>query len=322
MKKFATPKIGISKCLEHDSCRYNGLMISSEVVSMLKRFVDFYPVCPEVEIGLGIPRAPINIVLKNGKKTLFQPSTGIDVTQKMTDFVNEYSKNLKNLDCFIFKTSSPSCGPKGVKLYNESGNKLHEKTSGTFAGPIIDFLKKKPFEDEGRLRNYKLRELFLTKIFMLADFRENVENNKPSSLVKFHSENKYMLMTFSQKYLKILGKIVSEAGKGDFSEKIQNYKENLYNAVDTTPKTGNHINVLQHIYGYFKDTLIPAEKNYFDSILWHYKNNKLPLSVPVGILRMWLARYPNEYLASQTYLNPYPEELVVISDSEQGRDLS
>ncbi|MGM0607824.1 MAG: YbgA family protein [Candidatus Muiribacteriota bacterium] len=321
-KEFVKPRIGISKCLEFDSCRYNGLMISSDTVKMLKKYVQFYPVCPEVEIGLGIPRKPVNVVFNNDRKTLYQFDTKTDLTEKMHDFVEKYSENINNLDGFIFKSASPSCAPADAKVRTPEGKKTQYKTSGTFAGPVIEKLEIIPYENEGRLRNFKLREEFLTRIFTAADFRQNVLNGKKGDLVKFHSKNKYLLMGMSQKYLKILGKIVSTAGKGEFKQKLSDYEENLFKALNKSFSKGNHINVLEHIFGYFKNHLINEEKKLFYDILGNFKNHKLPLSVPVGILRAWLARYPNQYLADQTYIFPFPPELTVISDSGEGRKLN
>ncbi len=173
MREFSRPKVVVSKCLEFDHCRYNGDMIRSPIVAKLKDYVDFLPVCAEMEIGLGVPRKPVRIVLDNGEHRLVQPSSGKDVTEDMTAFCTNFFDSLEDVDGFILKFRSPSCGIKDVKVYPaaiKSG--AVEKTAGFFGGEVLKRYPFLPIEDEGRLRNARIKEHFMTKLFTLASFRK------------------------------------------------------------------------------------------------------------------------------------------------------
>lgn len=198
MRSFSKPSVIVSKCLEFDACRYNGQLISDGFVRNLQKFVRFIPVCPEVEIGLGIPREPIRIVLKGESLRLQQPATGLDLTKEMTDFAHTYLDALRDVDGFILKSRSPSCGPKDVKVYTE-GSIPAGKNSGLFAQEVLARFSNLAIEDEGRLRNFAIREHFLTKLFTLASFRRVKKQGTMKSLVLFQSENKLLLMSYNQK---------------------------------------------------------------------------------------------------------------------------
>ncbi len=176
MRKFAKPIVVISKCLELEACRYNGQVIPDDFVKKLKPHVTFLPSCPEVEIGLGVPREPVRIISVKGQNKLIQPATGKDLTDIMLRFADKFLNSLEEVDGFILKSRSPSCGIKDVKVYQgiEKGAATG-KSTGFFAGKVLEMFPGLAIEDEGRLRNFKIREHFLTKLFALASFR-NVKN--------------------------------------------------------------------------------------------------------------------------------------------------
>ena len=210
MREFVKPRVVVSKCLEFDHCRYNGAMISSLIVAKLKEYVDFLPVCVEVEIGLGIPRSPVRIILEKGEHKLIQPSSGKDVTEDMNAFCTDFLDSLEEIDGFILKFGSPSCGLKDVKVYPSiSKSGAIEKTSGYFGNEILKRYPFLPIEDEGRLRNSRIKEHFLTKLFIFAAFRKVKSEGNIKNLVKFHTENKYLLMAYSKAELRKLGAIVA-----------------------------------------------------------------------------------------------------------------
>ena len=169
MRSFVKPVVVVSKCLGFAHCRFNGLTISSHTVDKLKPHVDFKPVCPEVEIGLGVPRDPIRVVKEAGKLRLLQPATGNDVTGKMTEFAESFLGAVEDADGFILKSRSPSCGIKDVKMYSDMEKRSSGvRGSGFFGGAVIDKFPNLPVEDEGRLTNFRIREHFLTKLFTIA----------------------------------------------------------------------------------------------------------------------------------------------------------
>lgn len=172
MKRFPRPNVVVSNCLELSACRYNGQVIHDDFVKKLSDHVNLVPVCPEVSIGLGVPRFPIRLVSQEKKVRLIQPATNLDLTDKMQDFCSDFLSRLKDVDGFILKFRSPSCGLKDVRFYSKAEKSAAlGKTSGVFGGNVVRMFPGLAIEDEGRLRSLKIREHFLTKLFTLASFR-------------------------------------------------------------------------------------------------------------------------------------------------------
>lgn len=317
------PRIVVSKCIEFDHCRYNGLIISSDVVKGLKPFVEFVPVCPEMEIGLGVPRPTIRVVRKEEGLMLFQPETGRDVTGAMVEFAGRFLDSLGVVDGFILKSRSPSCGIKDVKVFPfVEAHSPAVKGKGFFAGAVLERLSFLPVEDEGRLSNFSIREHFLTRIFTLTAFRKMQASGKMKDVVRFQAENKYLLMAYNQKELKELGRITANPEKKPVGAVIEAYREHLLAALYRAPRYTSNINVLMHTLGYFSDELTAREKAYFLDILERYRAGTVPLSAALAVMRSWIERFENEYLMDQTFFRPHPEELVEITDSGKGRKLS
>ena len=163
---ISKPRIVVSKCLEFDACRYNGLPINDSIIRSLKEYVEFIPICPEVEIGLGTPRDPIRLIYQEKKIKLVQPSTKKDITIKMKKFSDEYVNSLGPIDGFILKNKSPSCGIYGIKVYDDiDKSSVKFKDKGLFAKSILSHFSNFPIEEEGRLKNKGIREHFFTAIF-------------------------------------------------------------------------------------------------------------------------------------------------------------
>ena len=322
MKHFPRPAIVVSKCIEFDACRYNGAMIPSDVVKLLKGHVDFLPVCPEVEIGLGVPREPIRIVRDDGREILWQPATDRDLTGAMAEFAESFLSGLGKIDGFILKFRSPSCGIKEVKIYGGRGKgPASGKGAGFFGRAVLEKFGGLAVEDEGRLRNYGIREHFLTKVFTLARFRETRAARSMGALVSFQAENKLLFMAYNQRAMRAMGRVVANPGHRRVDEVLADYGTLLGEALARAPRRNSAINVLQHAMGYFSDELAPREKQFFLDSLRKYREMRVPLSVPVGIVSSWLARFDREYLSAQTFFRPYPEDLVEVTDSGKGRDL-
>lgn len=319
--KFIRPIVVVSRCLEFDACRYNGLMISSEIVRRLKDFVDLIPVCPEVEIGLGVPRDPIRIIEKNGR-LLYQPATGRDCTRDMKRFADVFLSNLTRVDGFILKSRSPSCGIKDVKIYPGTEPKLSPSTGkgvGFFGGVVIERFPGLAVEDEGRLESLEIREHFLSRLWALADLRAVSVARRMEDLVAFHSRRKLQLMAASQKQLGELGRIVANPDRKPWDIVFREYASGFRAALTRRPRFTANVNVLMHALGYFKEGLSAAEKRFFLDQLEAYRRGQLPLGAVLGITRSWIVRFGQEYLAGQAYFEPYPSELSDLSDSAKGR---
>lgn len=310
------PRIVVSKCLGFAKCRYNGQTIPDNFVNSLKEYVEYVTLCPEVEIGLGVPREPIRLIKENGRIELYQPAT----ESLFTDEMNEYSKNILDnigdIDGFILKGRSPSCGIKDVKVHNGRGRApVLEKDMGIFAAHVKNRFAHLPIEEEGRLTNLKIREHFLTKLYTMMKFKEIEKSKSMKDLVKFHSNNKYLLMAYNQNQLRVLGKIVANHEKNKIDQVIENYKDHLRLALEEVPKYTSYINSLMHMFGYFSKYLTSGEKEFILANLEKYRDDKVHLSVPVNLLRSYVLRFNDEYLLDQTIFNPFPDELLDISDT-------
>lgn len=323
MKKFEKPTIVISKCIEHDHCRYDGSMITSEVVQLLKPYVNFITVCPEMAIGLPSPREALRIVRDDTQteKLVFSQS-GEDKTESMLSFSEDFllSLNRADIDGFILKHRSPSCGMNDVKIYKGTGksNIVPGKTNGLFGAKVLEHYPNVPVENEGRMRNYNLRESFLIGVFTIRDFKTVKFQGKMKDLVKFHSNNKYLFMALSPGHLKAMGKIVANHEKRSFEEILDLYEDHLIKLLLQPMNRNRNINALLHVFGYFKENLTSDEKVYFLENLEMYNQKKVPLSLLLAVLRSWSIRFKTDYLNEQTIFEPFPSDLFDVTDSGKG----
>lgn len=321
MKKYCTPRIVISKCLGFAHCRWNGLTIADEFVERLKPHAEFLPVCPEVEIGLGVPRDPIRMVLEEKKLRLRQPATKANVTNKMQEFCSTFLSSIKEVDGFILKSRSPSCGIKEVKIYpSMKKSAALQKGSGLFGSAVLARFQCHPVEDEGRLRNFAIREHFLKRLFTLSRFRTVKKNEQIRDLVQFQTENKFLLMAYNQKEFRIMGRIVANQQNKPVAQVYAEYENHLLSALAKTPRYTSNINVFMHAMGHFKDKLNKQEKAFFLKLLDEYRAGRVPLRSDMDVLMSWGIRFGENYLMDQTFFNPYPDGLLDISDSGKGRD--
>jgi len=322
MNTITKPKIVVSRCLGFENCRYNGQVISAPFVKKLESLVEYVTVCPEVEIGLGVPRDPIRITVSRGKRRLVQPAGGRDVTAEMQDFAGSFLNSLEGVDGFILKSRSPSCGVRDVKIYSGSGETMPAgKGAGFFGGAVLERFDGWAAEDEGRLSNFKIREHFLTNIYVMSRFRSVSPSAAMKDLVRFQAENKLLLMAYNQTAMRTLGRIVANHDHLPAEEVFKRYEENLRAALRKPPRYTSNINVLMHALGYFSNELSSSEKAFFLDSLESYHAGKIPLSSLLYVVRSWIVRFGTQYLVSQTYFLPYPEELVEITDSGKGRKL-
>lgn len=322
---MSKPVIIKSACLEHCKCRYDGSVIPSKFVKVLEPFVEFISVCPEMELGLGSPREALRIVERQdemGERFVFS-RTGGDKTQEMKSFTHGYLEGLSydEIDGFLLKSGSPSCGFKDVKKYRDFGkaSKYNEKTRGFFGGAVVDSFPNLAVEDEGRLSNFTIREMYYTRVFMNAEFREIKKKNQMKDLVKFHSEYKYLMMAYNQSALKKMGQIVSNNQKLSTKDVYDRYFDEIPRLFERISSPGRNVNMLLHLFGYFKKELTADEKAYFLEELELYTDHRIPLSVPLSIIYTWVIRYDEPYLKTQRIFNPFPKELMKVTDSGKGR---
>jgi uncharacterized protein YbgA (DUF1722 family)/uncharacterized protein YbbK (DUF523 family) len=314
-----SPTLVMSKCLELDACRYNGQLIRAPFVLSLMPFVNLEPVCPEVEIGLGIPRDPIRLVSIQGVQKLVQPSTKRDVTAEMAEFSDRYLGSLADVDGFLLKSRSPSCGIKDTKIYSgDGGTQPSERGPGMFGGAVLERFPHAAVEDEGRLTNFRIRHHFLTRMFANAALRGVALRGRIGALVEFHADQKLTLMAHSQARLRELGRIVANPDRLPFGAVFTAYRDGLSQALAKPARSTSNINVLQHAMGYFSKGLRASEKAHFLEMLEEYRIGRVPLSSPLSLLQSWIVRFEEPYLARQWYFSPYPRELMDLRDSGRG----
>jgi uncharacterized protein YbgA (DUF1722 family) len=269
---------------------------------------------------MGTPREPVRLVLEGERVTMIQPDTGHDFTDEMERFSRNFVNNLSDVDGLVLKSRSPSCGITDAKIYpKRRGAPAAEKGPGLFARAVLERFPHTAIEDEGRLNNFRIREHFLTKLFLLARFRKLAKHPTMRALVRFQTENKLLLMAYNQKEMRLLGRIVANHEKRSLGEVMEDYTLHLHQAFSRMPRYTSHINVLMHSLGYFSKYLGAREKAQFLDLLELYRNAKIPLSAAIAVVRSWIARFDTDYLEDQTYFQPYPLELVEITDSGKGR---
>lgn len=310
------PIVFISRCITFEPVRYSGQIVSSEFVDKLKNFIFAVTACPEVEIGLGVPRDPIRIieVRKNDIKELklLQPSTNIDLTEKMLKYSKNFTENLGDIDGFILKAKSPSCGIRDVKVYDEKQQllPLNRKNPGIFGGYVLKKFSNKIVEDEQRLIDGFIRDNFLKSIFLSSNFRICKQKNSISNLIKFHEKNKFLLMSYSQHKMRLMGKIVADAKKIGVEKAFNEYEILLGSLISKQYKKTELVNVFEHIFGYFKKDLASAEKRFFLSNLQNFSDGKIGQLPVVTLLKSYMIRFDQKYILNQSIFNPYPQELM------------
>jgi len=284
----------------------------------MARYVEFIPVCPEVEIGLGTPRPPVRLVQEKGAVRLVQPDTGRDLTDAMQRFARAFLDRLPPVDGFLLKNRSPSCAIKDATVYTADGKRGPGLRAGLFAEAVLERFGDLPVEDEGRLTNRSIREHFFTAIFALAALRETLEEGRMKDLVAFHTRYKLLLMAYSPQRLGELGRIVANPERASLETVCARYTAAFRAALRHPPRRPVVVNALLHTFGYFSDRLSRAEKAHFLEVVAAYRAQRLPLSAPLALLRSWTARFDEPYLRQQAFLRPFPEELISLEDSGRG----
>lgn len=320
IKIWNKPTIVFSKCLGDSKCRYDGSNSMDKTITRIKDFVNVIEICPEEAIGLSTPRDPVRLVSKDGTINLLQLKSEKDVTSLMYEFSTEFINNLTDVDGFILKSKSPSCGTKEIKIYSslEKGSPISSKGRGLFAEKVLSRFPDLAIEDEGRLKNFSIREHFLTKIFLISSFKEIKKDMSINLLIDFHSRNKLLLMCYSQKGLKELGYLVANHDNKDINVIYHEYESKLLKITSKASRYTSNINVLYHALGYFTEKITCRERTFILDEIEKYRIEKCPLSVPLTLLKSYAIRFNIEYLLNQTFLMPYPEELIDICDSGKG----
>ena len=251
---FPRPTLVVSRCLGFEPVRYDAQIIRDDFVQRLAALCEPVVVCPEVEIGLGVPRPPIRLLREpDGALTVFQPDTGRDLTVAMYDFADGFLDGLPVVDGFVLKSRSPSCGLGDVKVYRpgDDGPPVG-KSAGAFGGRVAERFPSAAVEDEGRLKDDQLRERFLTLLFGLARLRAVEASGKRSALVEFYSRYKYVLLAYDEPGLRELGRIVAGLAEAPWKETLARYRERFARSLAHAAHTSAHVNTLLGRQAYFE----------------------------------------------------------------------
>jgi len=305
--------IGVSSCLLGEKVRYDGGHKHDRYITdTLGRFFRFVPVCPEVGCGLPIPREAMRLEGDPAAPRLVTNRTGIDLTEQLLDFCRKKVVELERQDLcgFIFKKDSPSSGLFRVKVY---GGGMPSKTGrGLFADALVKHLPLLPVEEEGRLYDMDIRENFIERVFAFRNWKDFLLGPRGmGDLVAFHATRKLQIMAHSPEIYREMGRLVADGKRMQRDELLTSYRELLLRALSLHATVKKNSNVLSHIMGYFKNQLTPGEKEELLEILRQYHEQILPLIVPITLLKHYVRKYEQEYLKSQSYLNPHPLELML-----------
>ncbi len=305
-------RLGVSSCLLGEKVRFDGgHKLDRFLTGTLGRFVEFVPVCPEVEMGLPTPRETLRLVGDPESQRLVFSKTGEDITEAMQLWAQKKVMELEKKDLcgFVFKSKSPSSGMERVKLYDRNGVP-NKQGVGLFAQVFMAHFPLLPVEEDGRLHDPGLRENFIETIFVLKRWRDTAAAGMTrGKLVDFHTRHKLLLLAHSTELYRQMGKLVAATEAMEDRELFQRYLALLVQALRLRTTLAKHVNVLQHILGYFKRQLSADEKQEVLSIIDRYRARQIPLIVPITLLNHFVRKYDQEYLRQQFYLNPHPAEL-------------
>jgi len=305
-------KLGISSCLLGNKVRYDGgHKFDPFLVNTLGQFVAYVPVCPEVESGFPVPREAFRLVGDPEAPRLLTRQGGVDSTLQMERWIEKKLPLLEKEELcgFIFKSQSPSSGMERVKVYNDKGM-AEKKGVGIFARALMQRLPLLPVEEEGRLQDIDLRENFIVRIFVYRRWREMLAAGATAGrLVDFQRRHKLLLMAHSPEMARQLGKLVAAAGTRALAETLPEYEKLFLAALKQKATVRKNVNVLQHMLGYFKKQLDDFEKKELLGLIENYRQNLIPLIVPLTLLKHYIDKFREPYLSDQYYLDPHPLEL-------------
>lgn len=307
-------RIGVSACLLGQEVRYDGGHKHNHYLTdTLSGFFDLVPVCPELEVGMGVPRESVRLEGEVGDPAMIARRSGKDWTGPMKSWARDRVRGLaaENLSGFVFKKKSPSCGLFRVPVVQANGHPL-QQGSGLFAAEFVRAFPLVPVEEEGRLFDARLRENFLERVFAFHRVTRLFSGRwKRGDVVAFHSREKYFLLAHSPKHYKLLGQLVAAVASHKPTEFRDSYLGLYMEALGIKATTTRHVNVLQHIAGHLRDHLGPETMAQLHKVIQDFRSELVPLIVPVTLLRHYIDLLDVPYVKDQVYLNPSPKELML-----------
>lgn len=306
-------RVGISACVLGQPVRFDsGHKISHFVTKELAQFFDFVSVCPEVGMGLPVPRPTIRLMSDEERISLVETKDASqDHTAALLDYSDKKIEQLQeqNLAGYIVCAKSPTCGMERVKVYNVNGG-AEKNGVGLYTQQLMQRMPWLPIEEDGRLNDPVLRENFVARVFCLHDFYQSLGSQPTAGkVVQFHSRYKLLLMAHHPLSYKALGQLVANVSQYSVTDFIEQYRLGLMQALTHRISRKNNTNVLMHIQGYFKRSLTSVQKAELAQVINEYRQGLLPLLAPLTLIRHYLSMYPDPYLEQQRYLQPHPQTL-------------
>lgn len=306
-------RVGISSCLLGEEVRFDGgHKRDPYVMEVLGRYFHWVPACPELEVGMGVPREAVRLEGSVEDPRMIGTRSQTDWTDRMKAYSQERARQLEKLDLsgYIFKSKSPSCGLERVRIYTKGGSSKNGR--GIFAAQVVASLPLLPMEEEGRLNDPKIRENFIVRVFSyyrLKSLRRDAF--RISHLIDFHAKHKYLLLAHSPRHYKQMGTLVGNASTYPHDHLLAQYSSLFMQALKMHSSIRKNGNVLLHILGFIKKQLEPAEKQDILESIRDYQNGITPLVVPLTLLRHYLKKHKVKYILEQVYLDPHPKELML-----------
>jgi uncharacterized protein YbgA (DUF1722 family)/uncharacterized protein YbbK (DUF523 family) len=316
VERQATPAIrmGISACLLGQEVRFDGgHKKDAFLTGVLALHVAWVPVCPEVEVGMGTPRETLRLVRENGRIRMVTTRSGVDHTDAMHAWARSRVEALatEDLDGYVLKKDSPSCGMERVKIYGSDGPGVRDGR-GLFAEALIARLPLLPVEEEGRLCDPRLRENFIERVFAHRRLKDLFAARwSTSDLVRFHTAHKMALLAHSTTGYEELGRVVAHAAQVPKPELRQRYEALFMATLSVPATTRRHTNVLSHMAGHLKTRIDAESRQELVAATEEYRQGLVPLVVPLTLINHHVRIHRVEYLAGQVYLQPHPRELML-----------
>jgi len=308
-------KIGVSSCLIGEKVRWNGDHKQNHFVrEVLAKYFEYVSVCPEMEVGMGVPRETVALYGNLEKSRMISKKTQTDWTRPMKNYIKDRLKSLTHDDIcgYIFKSKSPSCGLGRIPVYSEFGSNKVRHGSGMFAAAFTKAFPIVPTEDEGRLNDPRIRENFIVKVFSFYRLQDLFKQKfSLGSLVKFHTQQKFLLLAHSRKHYDNLGQLVAKPKSMGIEILKIKYGEIFMKALTFKATPKKNTDVLLHMMGFLKKILSKEEKKDILSVIEDYRKQLLPLIVPITLIRHHVNKHKIKYLMGQAYLNPHPKELML-----------
>jgi uncharacterized protein YbgA (DUF1722 family)/uncharacterized protein YbbK (DUF523 family) len=310
----APVRVGISTCLLGSEVRWDGGHKRDRFLTeVLGPFVEWVAVCPELEVGMGVPREPVHLSREGGAVRMLGSRSGTDWTREMESYAARRTRALEELALcgYVVKRDSPSCGMERVRVRLGHGQAKRDGR-GLFAAALMERFPALPVEEEGRLNDPDLRENWIERVFAFRRLRSLfAERWTVGQLVAFHAAHKLQLLAHSPESYRALGPLVARAKSHPRAELRAAYEERFMHGLAARATRGRHVNVLQHCVGYLKDLAPPSVRESLAAQIADYRAGFVPLIVPVTMLRHYVKELGIEYLAQQVYLDPHPKELML-----------